>query len=62
MIATMTALVLGLVAASAQDSFTKVGAAVEHTAADVVALGPKTPLSGADSPRVMPATACKSKS
>jgi hypothetical protein len=38
LIATMTALVLGLVTASAQDSFTKVGAAVEHTAADVVAL------------------------
>ena len=34
----MTALVLGLVTASAQDSFTKVGAAVEHTAADIVAL------------------------
>jgi hypothetical protein len=38
LIATMTALILGLVTASAQDSFTKVGAAVEHTAADVVAL------------------------
>jgi hypothetical protein len=38
LIATMTALVLGLVTASAQDSFTKVGAAVEHAAADVVAL------------------------
>ncbi len=38
LIATMTALVLGLVTASAQDSFTKVGVAVEHTAADVVAL------------------------
>ncbi len=38
LIATMTALVLGLVTASAQDSFSKVGAAVEHTAADVVAL------------------------
>ena len=38
LIATMTALVLGLVTASAPDSFTKVGAAVEHTAADVVAL------------------------
>jgi hypothetical protein len=38
LIATMTALVLGLVTASAQDSFTKVGAAVEHTAADIVAL------------------------
>ena len=38
LIATMTALVLGLVTASAQDSFTKVGAAVEQTAADVVAL------------------------
>jgi hypothetical protein len=38
LIATMTALVLGLVTASAQDSFTKVAAAVERTAADVVAL------------------------
>jgi hypothetical protein len=38
LIATITALVLGLVTASAQDSFSKVGAAVEHTAADVVAL------------------------
>ena len=38
LIATMTALILGLVTASAQDSFAKVGAAVEHTAADVVAL------------------------
>ena len=38
LIATMTALILGLVTASAQDSFTKVGAAVEHTAADIVAL------------------------
>ena len=38
LIATMTALVLGLVTASAQDSFTKVGTAVEHTAADIVAL------------------------
>ena len=38
LIATMTALILGLVTASAQDSFTKVAAAVEHTAADVVAL------------------------
>ena len=38
LIATMTALVLGLVTASAQDSFTKVGTAVEHTAADIVTL------------------------
>lgn len=38
LITTMTALVLGLVTASAQDSFTKVGAAVEHTAADVISL------------------------
>ena len=38
LIATMTALILSLVTASAQDSFAKVGAAVEHTAADVVAL------------------------
>ena len=38
LIATMTALILGLVTASAQDSFTKVGAAVEHSAADVIAL------------------------
>jgi hypothetical protein len=38
LIATMTALILGLVTASAQDSFTKVGAAVEHTAAEIVSL------------------------
>jgi hypothetical protein len=38
LIATMTALILGLVTASAQDSFTKVGAAVEQTAADIIVL------------------------
>jgi hypothetical protein len=38
LIATMTALILGLVTASAQDSFAKIGAAVEHTAAEIVAL------------------------
>jgi hypothetical protein len=38
LIATMTALILGLVTASAQDSFTKVGAAVEHSAADIISL------------------------
>lgn len=38
LIATMTALILGLVTASAQDTFMKVGAAVEHTAADIVSL------------------------
>ncbi len=38
LIATMTALILGLVTASAQDSFTKIGAAVEHTSAEIVAL------------------------
>ena len=38
LISTMAALILGLMTASAQDSFTKVGAAVEHTAVDVVAL------------------------
>jgi hypothetical protein len=38
LIATMTALILGLVTASAQESFSKVAAAVEHTAADIVAL------------------------
>jgi hypothetical protein len=38
LIATMTALILGLVTASAQDSYTKIGTAVEHTAADVIAL------------------------
>ena len=38
LITTMTALILGLVTASAQDAFTKVGAAVEHTAADVISL------------------------
>jgi hypothetical protein len=38
LIATMTALILGLVTASAEDAFSKVGAAVEHTAADVVEL------------------------
>lgn len=38
LIATMTALILGLVTASAQDSLTKIGAAVEHTSAEIVAL------------------------
>ena len=38
LITTMTALLLGLVTASAQDSFTEVGAAVEHTAADIISL------------------------
>jgi hypothetical protein len=38
LIATMTALILGLVTASAQDSFTTIGKAVEHSAADIMAL------------------------
>ena len=38
LIGTMTALILGLVTASAQESFSTIGRAVEHTAADVLAL------------------------